>query len=161
MRSRSSWSELRGAPIAVAAIDQVDERPEDRAPAQPANTKISPRRVRRRQQRIGRTLMNNRRIMKFVPAKASAGRPERPAGEKGRAAIAEMEASVGKARHQRQQPSHALSAPLGVDQIFAEHHVAAAFAIDRFPASRGAVQARGKSLGGAKRACPKLWIAAR
>ena len=61
----------------IAAIDHMDERSEDRAPAQPASPKIFPCRVRNRQQRIGCTLMRDRRVMKFVPAKGGAGRPER------------------------------------------------------------------------------------
>ena len=86
--------------------------------------------------------------MKFVPAKTGAGVSEWPAAKQRHAAIAEMKPPVGKARRERQQPRHSLSAPLGVDQIFAEHHIAAAFTIHRFLLGCGAAQAGGKSLGG-------------
>ena len=60
-----------------------------------------------------------------------AGGTERRRGDQGGAAVAEMQPALGEGGLDRQQPGHGVAVSLRIGEPGAEHHVAAAFAIDR------------------------------
>ena len=68
--------------------------------------------------------------MKLVAANERAAPAKRSVGEKPRDAIAEMKLSSGKARCVPEQTGHRVALPGSVLEALAEHHVAAAFAMD-------------------------------
>ena len=69
--------------------------------------------------------------MKFMTANERAATAERSVGEKPRGAVAEMKLSSGKARRVPEQTGHRVALSGSVLEALAEHHVAAAFAVDR------------------------------
>ena len=77
------------------------------------------------------------------------------------AAIAEMKLAPGKARGDRQQATHGMFFPLGIDQRAAQHHIAAALAIDQPALISRTAQAGAESIGMAQPLSVKLGIAAR
>ena len=69
--------------------------------------------------------------MKLMSAHDIAHGAERMVGQQARLAIAEMKLALGEARRVAEQPRHRVPRGLRVLQPFAEHHVAAALAVNR------------------------------
>ena len=86
--------------------------------------------------------------MEFMAAKAHARFSKRAVLQQGRLAIPEMQTALGKACRERQQPGHRVHMPIGIGQRLAQHHVAAALAVNRRTGSRGASQPREKPFSG-------------
>src|ERR1700680_3917510 len=74
---------------------------------------------------------DQRRVVELMPANRAPGLPERAVGEKPRLAVAETQLAVCEARRVPEQARHGMAHPLGVFEAFAQHHVAAAFAMHR------------------------------
>jgi hypothetical protein len=71
------------------------------------------------------------RVVEFMAADRASCRTERRVGAKPRLAIAEMELAVRKARRVAEKRRHGMDNPVGVLKAVAQHHIAAAFAMDR------------------------------
>ena len=69
------------------------------------------------------------RIVKFVAAHEAARRSERTLAEHPRLAVAEMQLALGKACRMAEQSRHGVACPARIFETFAQHHVAAAFAV--------------------------------
>src|SRR5215472_2602153 len=145
----------------IAAIDEVDERAEHRTPPQSVAAESRACRIGHGQQPIGEMFLDYRRVMKFVAAEAGAGGAERGVAEHPRTTISEMQPPLGKARDERQEVCHPVSASGFIEQNLAEHHIAAAFAIDRLPIRGSASKAGDEGVCGSEPLCPKLGVAAR
>src|SRR5689334_21456430 len=94
-------------------------------------------------------------------AETRADGSQRRIAQQSRAAIAEMQPPFGEARDQRQEASHATAAPFGVDQGFAENHVAAALSINRLAFCRGLAKTADEGFRTFELSGPELRIAAR
>ena len=70
------------------------------------------------------------RVVELVTAHGRAGWSERAVGEKPRLAIAELELAGDEAGRMSEQSGHGMTHTIGVLESLAEHHVAAAFAVD-------------------------------
>ena len=73
----------------------------------------------------------DRRVVKLVPAHDAAGRAERTVREQARLAVAQMQLALGEAGRMTEQAGHGVANAVGILDPFSEHHVAAAFAVDR------------------------------
>src|SRR5262245_40022835 len=98
--------------------------------------------------------------MKLVAADQGAGRPKRTVGHKACLAITKVQLALGEARRMAEQPDHGVANAIGVFESFAEHHVAAAFAVDG-PRLRKARKPRTKARRIRERAGMELRISAR
>src|SRR6516164_9666809 len=69
--------------------------------------------------------------MKLVSAHDGAHRPKGTAGAKARLAVSKMQLAFGEARGVREQAGHRVAPAIRVLDARAQHHVAAALAVDR------------------------------
>ena len=102
---------------------------------------------------------NQRRVVEFMPAYGAACSPERAVGKKPCFPVAQAQFALGETRRVSKQASHGMALSLGVLQAFPQHHVAAAFAVDRAGRAESP-QAIVETKGVCKLAGMKLWIAA-
>src|SRR4051812_31712731 len=70
-------------------------------------------------------------IMKFVPAHCRSCRPNRIAGGQSGFAIAEMQFTALKTGRVAKQAGHGMTHTISIFEAFAEHHIAAALAMNR------------------------------
>ena len=90
---------------------------------------------------------DQRRVVEFVAAHRSC--PPRPIGlseTQPRLAIAEVQLALREAGRMAEQPGHGVADAVGVLEAFAQHHVAAALAVDRAGLRQTARARRGNAL---------------
>ena len=73
---------------------------------------------------------DHRRVVEFMP-RIAAGPPECAVSEKPSLPVAEMQSARREAGRVSEQADHGMAHPLRVLKAFAQHHVAAALAVDR------------------------------
>ena len=95
-------------------------------------------------ERLVVALGDDRGVVEFVAAHDVAGRADRIVRQQARLAIAEMQPALGKARGMAEQARHRVAHALRVLDALAEHHVAAALAVNRM-ALRKSSQGRRES----------------
>src|SRR5262249_39686873 len=100
-----------------------------------------------------------RRVVKLMAADHGAGRSEWAVGKKAGLTVAKLQLAAREACGMAEQPSHGVTNVIGVIEALAEHHVAAAFAMDR-PRLRKARQSGAKAHGVCERAGVELGVSA-
>eukprot|EP01136_Pigoraptor_vietnamica_P009960 Opistho-1_new@47020 len=113
------------------SIDKVQERSADTALPATYASQIATEGVLGLEQGRRIALRDHPGVVEFVATEPRSGSAERAVGQQIRPAVAEMQLALGKAGDDRQQPGHGVAFAGRIDQPLAQHHVAAAFAIDR------------------------------
>ncbi len=98
--------------------------------------------------------------MEFMTANDVTGRSERTIRKQPRFAVTEMQFALGKARRVAEQSGHGVAPPGRILNAFAQHHVAAAFAVNR-PRLGEAPKPGLEAMRGGERICMQLRIATR
>src|SRR5215468_8378159 len=76
-------------------------------------------------------LRNQRCVVEFMPAHRGAGPPERAVSNKPDLAVAEVQPARRETGRMAEQADHGVAHPVRILEALAEHHVAAAFTVNR------------------------------
>ena len=99
--------------------------------------------------------------MKFMSAKARPRNSQDTLCDQSHRPVPKVQPALGERGFERQQPGHGVARALGIDQSLAEHHVAAAFAMNRSVSRRRRSQPAEERHIGGQAASVQLGIASR